>query len=141
MPRPVAVIGSRDYPRWQAVHAYLARLGAEQPGLVVRTGNQRGVCASVRANAARLGLTLHTVHARYRELGAGAEVPWLAELLQGVGGLVVFHDGSRDFCEPALELAARLDIPAVAYDAGARRIGRPSRRAIHVSGPRPARLS
>jgi len=108
----VAIVGSRDYPGFEAVRAYVRELPA---GTVVITGGARGVDRTAQETALGCGLVTVVVYPAWQrrdgsyDRGAGlARNRVIAELCSR---MVAFWDGKSRGTEHAIACARELGRP------------------------------
>lgn len=89
-PRRVAIIGSRKYPQWEAVRAYVSGLS---PDTVVISGGARGVDTFAMNAARRYGLAVEIYEPDYRTHGKAAPHIRNRQIVECADTVVAFWDG------------------------------------------------
>lgn len=106
----VAIVGSREYARYDLVAAYVEAL---PPNAIVVTGGARGVDSIAMSVARKRGLGVLVFEAVWRNKYAGfARNERVVEICQR---LVAFWDGSSPGTRDAFTRARRLEKPVEVY--------------------------
>lgn len=85
----IAIVGSRDYPRWDVIRKYIATLPA---GTVVVSGGARGVDSVAVKDAQLRGLEVRVYPADWENLGKGAGFVRNQQIVDDADKVVAFWD-------------------------------------------------
>lgn len=110
--RYVAIIGSREYPEPDRVHAYVQRLPSNS---VIVSGQARGVDSEARRAALEHGLNVVDVPAIWRHHGRGAGMKRNRIIIDLAERVVAFWDMSSRGTLHGMRLAESAGVPVTVF--------------------------
>lgn len=108
MPDRILIAGSRDYPDYGAVRAFIRSLPS---GTVVVSGGARGVDSIAEYNARRAGLTVEVYHPDWKTLGNRAGYVRNAQMVNVADRVVCFWDRQSKGTKHTIDLAREKNRP------------------------------
>lgn len=108
----VAIVGSREYPRMDAVRRYVRSLDEHD---IVISGGARGVDTVAERAARHLGIRVAVYPADWAIHGLRAGAVRNKVIVEQAGRVVAFWDGESPGTKITIDLARKKGIPVIVY--------------------------
>jgi len=111
----IAIVGSREYLRWDIVHAFVSAIWRKHPGATVLSGGARGVDRHAVQAAMRHHMAFEVYPAQWDRYGKRAGYLRNELIVADADQVVAFWDGKSRGTKHTIDIARRHGVPFHVY--------------------------